>query len=98
MQRHRRQEPRVPNVGFKPLAFLKGANRARGIFSECPPSRVWVFRERIAFYPVGAQRKGTGTTAYAWFVWDKDAPSGTELGWFQPGYKRRYTQKPLLFI
>ena len=73
------------------LAFLEGANRARTIYSECPPSRLWVFSERITFYPVGAERKGTGTTAYAWFVWDKDAPSGTELRWFEPGYKRRYS-------
>jgi phosphatidylethanolamine-binding protein (PEBP) family uncharacterized protein len=40
---------------------------------------VWVFSERITFYPAGAVEKGTGTTAYAWFIWDKDAPSGTEL-------------------
>lgn len=72
------------------LAFLEGANRARTIFSECPPSRVWVFSERITFYPAGAERKGSGTTAYAWFVWDADAPSGTELRWFKPGYKARY--------
>jgi hypothetical protein len=67
------------------LAFLEGANRANTIFSEVPPSRVWVFSERITFYPKGAERKGTGTTAYAWFVWDKDAPSSTELKWFKPG-------------
>lgn len=29
------------------LAFLEGANRGRTIFSECPPSRVWVFGERM---------------------------------------------------
>ena len=73
------------------LAFLEGANRARTIFTECPPSRVWVFSERITFYPVGVERKGSGTTAYAWFVWDKDAPSGTELKWFKPGYKAQYS-------
>lgn len=73
------------------LAFLEGAKRARTIFTECPPSRVWVFSERITFYPVGVEVKGTGTTAYAWFVWDKDAPSGTELCWFEPGYKARYS-------
>jgi hypothetical protein len=73
------------------LAFLEGANRANTIFSKCPPARVWVFSERITFYPSGAVRKGTGTTAYAWFVWDKDAPSGTELRWFKPGYKTRYS-------
>jgi hypothetical protein len=73
------------------LAFLEGANRARTIFSECPPSRIWVFSERITFYPAGAVQKGSGTTAYAWFVWDKDAPSGTELKWFEPGYKAQYS-------
>jgi len=71
------------------LAFLEGANRQRNIFSRHPPSRVWVFSERITFYPAGAQVKGSGTTAYAWFVWDKDSDQGTELRWFKPGYKSR---------
>lgn len=73
------------------LAFLEGANRARTIFAECPPSRVWVFSERITFYPTGVEVKGTGTTAYAWFVWDADAPGRTELKWFKPGYRARYS-------
>ena len=73
------------------LAFLEGANRARTIFSACPPSRVWVFSERITFYPNGVEPKGTGTTAYAWFVWDKDAPGQTELKWFKPGYRAQHS-------
>jgi hypothetical protein len=73
------------------LAFLEGANRANTIFAATPPSRVWVFSERITFYPAGAVQQGSGTTAYAWFVWDKDAPTGTELKWFKPGYKARYS-------
>jgi hypothetical protein len=73
------------------LAFLEGANRAKTIFSECPPSRVWVFSERITFYPTGVARRGTGTTAYAWFVWDKDAPERTEVKWLKPGYRARYS-------
>lgn len=73
------------------LAFLEGANRANTIFSHVPPSRVWVFSERITFYPAGAEVKGSGTTAYAWFVWDRDAPSQTELRWLKPGYKSRYS-------
>ena len=73
------------------LAFLEGANRQRTIFTDAPPSRVWVFSERITFYPAGAVQKGSGTTAYAWFVWDKDAPGGTQLRWFEPGYKARYS-------
>jgi hypothetical protein len=72
------------------LAFLEGAGRQRTIFSEAPPSRVWVFSERITFYPDGAVQKGSGTTAYAWFVWDKDS-NGTELKWFKPGYKAQYS-------
>jgi hypothetical protein len=32
------------------LAFLEGANRARTIFGKCPPTRIWVFSERITFY------------------------------------------------
>lgn len=73
------------------LAFLEGAKRQKTIFSTAPPSRVWVFSERITFYPCGAERKGSGTTAYAWFVWDKDAPNSTELRWFEPGYKTNYS-------
>lgn len=72
------------------LAFLEGAGRQKSIFSTAAPSRVWVFSERITFYPAGAVRKGSGTTAYAWFVWDKDATGSTELKWFEPGYKARY--------
>jgi hypothetical protein len=85
----------VKNTGSKfalllRLAFLEGSNRANTIFSKCPPSRVWVFSERITFYPAGAVQQGSGTTAYAWFVWDKNS-SGTELKWFKPGYKARYS-------
>jgi hypothetical protein len=72
------------------LAFLEGANRANTIFHRHPPSRVWVFSERITFYPKGAVVTGSGTTAYAWFVWDKDYAGPTELAWFKPGYKARY--------
>ncbi len=72
------------------LAFLESAHRAETIFVQTPPSRVWVFSERITFYPNGVRRGGTGTTAYAWFVWDRSAPGSTELRWFTPGYKARY--------
>src|SRR5262249_52910090 len=61
------------------LAFLEGANRANTIFTRVPPARVWVFSERITFYPAGAEIKGSGTTAYVWFVWDNMAPTRTAL-------------------
>lgn len=72
------------------LAFLEGANRCRTIYRPHPPSRVWVFSERITFYPKGAQHAGSGTTAYAWFVWDKSHTGPTELAWLPPGYKAKY--------
>ena len=72
------------------LAFLEGKNRQHTIFSNAPPARVWVFSERITFYPAGAERKGSGTTAYAWFVWDKDHAGATELKWLPTGYKKRF--------
>lgn len=71
------------------LAFLEGANRANTIFLERPPARVWVFSERITFYMKGAEQAGSGTTAYAWFVWDKAATGATELRWLPPGYKAK---------
>jgi hypothetical protein len=74
------------------LAFLEGANRANTIFHRHPPSRVWVFSERITFYMKGAQVAGSGTTAYAWFVWDKGHSGRTELEWFKPGYKAKFSQ------
>lgn len=75
------------------LAFLEGANRANTIFLKHPPSRVWIFSERITFYMKGAARSGSGTTAYAWFVWDKGASGPTELRWFKPGTKARFTSR-----
>src|SRR5215211_5367429 len=51
------------------LAFLEGAHRARTLFARKPPSRVWLFAERITFYPARAAVKGSGTTAYAWWLY-----------------------------
>ena len=74
------------------LAFLEGANRANTIFHASPPSRVWVFSERITFYPKGVVATGSGTTAYAWFVWDRDHSGPTELAWLKPGFKARFSR------
>lgn len=72
------------------LAFLEGKNRQHTIFVKCPPARVWVFSERITFYPAGAVQKGSGTTAYAWFVWDQETRGNSELRWLPTGYKAKY--------
>lgn len=70
------------------LAFLESQVRAKTLFRDNPPSRVWVFSERITFYPGGEDGSGSGATAHAWFVWDKQATNKrTELCWIEPGYK-----------
>lgn len=82
------------------LAFLEGAHRQRTIFSVIPPARVWIFSERITFYPANTERRGSGTTAYAWFVWEKNHLGPSELRWLPLGYKRRHAQanrNPTLF-
>jgi len=73
------------------LAFLEGAGRQHSIFKKSPPSKVWIFSERITFYPKNVERKGSGTTAYAWFVWDRNHVGPTELCWLPTGYKARYS-------
>lgn len=74
------------------LAFLESGHRAKTIFAKSPPARVWVFSERITFYMAGAERKGSGTTAYAWFVWDNIDEGPTQLKWIEPGYKARFSR------
>jgi hypothetical protein len=71
------------------LAFLEGVGRQHTIFNKNPPSRVWVFSERITFYPKNAEQKGSGTTAYAWFVWDQDFQGPSEVKWLPSGYKSK---------
>lgn len=75
------------------LAFVEGANRQRTIFAETPPTRIWAFSERITFYPAGAVQKGSGTTAYAWFVWDKQDVGKSEMKWLPLGFKACYSAK-----
>lgn len=73
------------------LAFLEGVGRHNTLFTVNPPTRVWVFSERITMYPNGDVTAGSGTTAFAWFVWDKTGPytDKTELKWIEPGFKKK---------
>ena len=72
------------------LAFLEGVGRQHTIFKLTPPTTVWVFSERVTFYPKNVEKKGSGTTAYAWFVWDQENLGPTRLNWLPTGYKSRY--------
>lgn len=81
---------------FLRLAFLEGVERYEKIFSEMPPGRVYVFPNRVTLYPativdgetVFPEKKGGGTTPYAWFIWDIQFDSGmTEVYWINPSFK-----------
>lgn len=80
------------------LAFLESGARYRDIFSTLPPARVYVFSERITFYPKNVERKGSGTTAYCWMVWDKKSNGiQTQLCWLRPGFKKAAPKEEMLF-
>lgn len=74
------------------LAFLESAQRYDGIYEKTPPSRTWIFTKRPTFYPKGAKRGGSGTTAYCWMIWDSEHVGPSELCWFP---HKRKIDKPL---
>lgn len=77
------------------LARLSSRARYNLIYRKDPPSRVLVFCERTTMYPAGYISAGSGTTEYAWYVWDKEAPDygkegSTRVLWIPPGTKARF--------
>ena len=76
------------------LAFLESARRQKNIFQKTPLARVWVFSERVTFYPKGEERLSGGTTAYAWFVWEHGYEGSPEIKWIslgrKPGSRKAY--------
>jgi hypothetical protein len=73
--------------------FCEGQGRYERLYSTLQPTRIWCFSERITFYADGKQTGGSGTTAYAWFVWEKGkrrADGFSDHGWIKPGAKDRY--------
>lgn len=70
---------------FLRTAFLESVSRYNTIYSVHPPSRIHVFTKRISLYPAGHKGgSGSGTTSYAWFVWEREKPAATELKWISP--------------
>lgn len=70
---------------FLKLTFLEGKARYIELFSKYPPKTVYVFSERILCAKNGEfqrMKDGDGSAvAYAWFVWEKDNYSNTEIKW-----------------
>ena len=72
---------------FADLKFLAGAGRAKGLFVEQRPHRVWVMYPRPScppgtFLADGGTASG-GTADWCWLVWSMTEPRAvrTEIGW-----------------
>lgn len=73
---------------FVDVKFLAGAQRANGLFTEHPPSRVWILTPRPSCPPgaylAAGNKAGGGTADWCWLVWDLTSPAGpTQLGWLR---------------
>jgi hypothetical protein len=70
--------------------FLFSERRARGLFRELPPTRVWPVLPRPSCPPGALLRDGLvkaqgGVENYVWMVWDLNKPEGrTEFLWNSP--------------
>jgi hypothetical protein len=71
---------------FADLRFLAGEKRAEGIYSELPPSRVYVLSPRVSCLPgemilAGETPRG-GKQDWCWMVWDREAPTSHPILFF----------------
>ena len=63
------------------LSFLEGKER-KGLFTDFPPARVWVFSKRVSLMKNGeVYSGGSGMMALAWFVWEKGLKQDPRVGW-----------------
>lgn len=61
---------------------LEGKSRFKDVFSETPPSDVYIYVDRINCWKDGVEPTSTGSASYAWFVWDKtDSAATPRLHW-----------------
>lgn len=65
------------------LQFLEGKSRYDNLLKENPPSKVYVYIDRIKCYKNGDfTQNESSAQAYAWFYWDKEDKSGeTKVYW-----------------
>jgi len=70
-----------------PITFLSGKERYDEIYSKQPPSRVYVYRERINIAMDGDftkfNKSARNITCYAWYIWERDHNGATELRWIK---------------
>lgn len=78
------------------IQFLEGEGRFNKIFSQYPPSDVYVYVDRIACFKNGnVNEKVASAQAYAWFYFDLDEShtyTGTQVYWIRRANKKENTK------
>ena len=68
-----------------PLRYLSAKSRYTELYKEQPPSRVYVYQERICIAKNADFKKysdaGANMEIYAWYIWDKSYTGETLLRW-----------------
>ncbi|MGY4461519.1 SAM-dependent methyltransferase [Bradyrhizobium sp. LB13.1] len=64
--------------------FLESIGRYRDIFEKTPPTKFAQFTERVPMVKGRLDAKASTATGYAWFVWEKKAPTAARLMWVPP--------------
>lgn len=65
---------------FLKLTFLETKKRKENLFNKYPPSKVYVFSERVECAKNG-KFEGKRAVCYAWFIWEKDYEEETIIKW-----------------
>lgn len=69
-----------------PLTFLEGGRRD-WLFANSFLKWVYIFADRVSLYKGGANNRGNGRVAYAWFVWEHGYDGPPMLGRVHSGRK-----------
>lgn len=68
-----------------PIQYLSGKERHSELYAKYPPSRVYIYCERINIAKDGNFEKysdgGANMTIYAWYIWERGHKGETELKW-----------------
>lgn len=68
-----------------PIRYLSGKERHKELYSKFPPSRVYVYCERVTIAKDADFDKysssGANMTIYGWYVWERGHKGETELKW-----------------
>lgn len=71
------------------LEFLASQKRAKGLFLDYPPKRIYVLSRRPSFFSTNGH-KTTDAQDYAMYLWEDGFDGYTQLDWLNWEYDKRY--------